>query len=181
MSSADRLRLVLVAPPSVLGKEVKRRLAAASLPWRETVLADFDPLDEAGGRRLSEYRGEAQVVNDAADLQLGPDDLAVLFGDAARSGGLLEKAAAARACIDLTGGSRRLESVPWAHYRVQSEETFPVRGVIGAPQPASATLASTARRGPRCWRSLGRWARGSSGSGRSPIASATVLRRMWCG
>lgn len=136
------LRLALVGAAGPLGAEVKRRLGDGRVPIREVVLAEFDPEDEEGGRRLGEFAGEAQLVADVAATEFERFDLAVLCGDPAGTAAILERAARAATCLDLSGATRRRPDVAWFHAALAPPREWPKRGLVAAPQPPAFTLAA---------------------------------------
>jgi aspartate-semialdehyde dehydrogenase len=135
-------RLVLVGPGTPLGSEVKRRLADSALPISKAVLAEVDAEDEEGGRKLGEFRGEAVLVDDVAGVEFERFDLAIVCGDAAECREILGRAVRAAACIDLSGAARDRDDATWILAGVQPQASWPRRGLIAAPQPAAATLAT---------------------------------------
>jgi len=136
------VRLVLVGSGTPLGAEVKRRLAESALPVRDAVLAEFEAEDEEGGRKLGEFRGEAVLVDAVAGVEFERFDLAILCGAAAECATILDSAMRAGACIDLSGAARDRKDTTWFLAALQPQASWPRQGLIAAPQPAAATLAT---------------------------------------
>jgi aspartate-semialdehyde dehydrogenase len=141
-TEATGVRLVLVGSGTPVGAEVKRRLAESALPVRSAVLAEFDAEDEEGGRKLGEFRGEAVLVDDVAGIEFEKFDLAIVCGPAAECAAILGPAKGAGMCIDLSGAARDRDDATWFLAGLQPQGTWPRRGLVAAPQPAAATLAT---------------------------------------
>lgn len=141
-AEAAGMRFVLVGSSTPLGAEVKRRLAESKLVVREAVLAEFDAEDEEGGRKIGEFRGEALLVAEVAGLEFERFHLAVLCGDAVGCATILGRAARADACIDLSGAAHDQDDAIWFLDGLQPQSAWPRRGLIAAPRPVAATLAT---------------------------------------
>jgi aspartate-semialdehyde dehydrogenase len=135
------LRLVLVGARSPLGAEVKPRLEASDLSFAEVVMAEADPVDDEGGRLLSDFDGEALLVQDAREIDYGRFDLAVLLGSPETTAPVLEAACRARGCVDASGASRNRKGTVWAQWGIQPPRAIPRHGLLAAPQPVASTLA----------------------------------------
>lgn len=128
MAKSDTPHIALVGASSLLGKEVKERLASAGYANESVTLLD---LDELAGM-ITEYGDEARVLAETADEEILRHDLVCFCGDRAMVREHMRKILdAGHVALDCTGA--------WLH-EPDAVLSLPSAGCVPSPQPGCAVV-----------------------------------------